>query len=651
MSAEMDNNRPSNLPTQPPETKEGQRIENVDLDAFERLVFNRQHEEAAKMLIWMLERIRVGGEFIGYTIDDAAKPALCTRLASAIVALFCDRAFNFNEMGFDKLSIEHSTISAIFQSSIYETSDFVIRHFMEDPTVVAAGEVRFLNPSAAIKFLLLYSLNSVNDVDLHKVFSQGDGYMLPLWLGMMASLMALNRRSFDRRETLHQLTGLFENGKIRDELLVVLSDSYMYTSYATLRQKHETKRLLNRLLVKLAEERKVQIPKLRTIRDRKNKRPTIVVPCDWWTNVHAMYRCYAPTIEQLKTRFRVIGAGRAQDSNEEGRALFDKWLMLPPDHLILQDIVTMLRREQPDIIYYPSIGMSPWWMAISNLRLAPIQIMSMGHPASSQSTEIDYVLVEKGLVGDPSLFTERILEIPSDGIRYLIRQDAEWPTNHEARENVNTIRFVIPAMVCKISAPFLETLKQIQDKCAERSVKTEFHFFPNLLGVMRYAFLKEVSKFLTTPVVATRLYYTEYLKRINACHISLSPFPFGGTNSNIDAMMLGLPIVTLEGLDVHERIDASMLRRMKTHSTIAKTVEEYVKISVRLAETWQSRAQATFTFEKELIEEEFFGPGPLHVREAIVRAFRYVYEHHEEIVEVGGRVIDGPRPELSELRN
>ena len=36
-----------------------------------------------------------------------------------------------------------------------------------------------------------------------------------------------------------------------------------------------------------------------------------------------------------------------------------------------------VREIAPDVIYYPSVGMATWWVAISNLRLAPIQVAGM----------------------------------------------------------------------------------------------------------------------------------------------------------------------------------------------------------------------------------------------------------------------------------
>lgn len=51
--------------------------------------------------------------------------------------------------------------------------------------------------------------------------------------------------------------------------------------------------------------------------------------------------------------------------------------------------VERIAATRPDMVYYPSIGMDPNIIALVNLRLAPIQIISLGHPATSNTDTID----------------------------------------------------------------------------------------------------------------------------------------------------------------------------------------------------------------------------------------------------------------------
>src|SRR5262249_49853371 len=48
-----------------------------------------------------------------------------------------------------------------------------------------------------------------------------------------------------------------------------------------------------------------------------------------------------------------------------------------------------LRREQPDVIFYPEVGMDPATCALAALRLAPLQLAGWGHPVTTGLPSID----------------------------------------------------------------------------------------------------------------------------------------------------------------------------------------------------------------------------------------------------------------------
>ena len=74
--------------------------------------------------------------------------------------------------------------------------------------------------------------------------------------------------------------------------------------------------------------------------------------------------------------------------------------------------------EQPDVLYMPSVGMFVLTVFMSNLRVAPLQVAGLGHPATTHSDRIDCVSVEEDYVGDPACFSERLLKLPKDGQPY-----------------------------------------------------------------------------------------------------------------------------------------------------------------------------------------------------------------------------------------
>lgn len=67
----------------------------------------------------------------------------------------------------------------------------------------------------------------------------------------------------------------------------------------------------------------------------------------------------------------------------------------------------------------PSIGMDITTIFVSNTRLAPIQAVALGHPATTHSEFIDYVIVEDDYVGSEDCFSETLLRLPKDALPYV----------------------------------------------------------------------------------------------------------------------------------------------------------------------------------------------------------------------------------------
>jgi hypothetical protein len=71
--------------------------------------------------------------------------------------------------------------------------------------------------------------------------------------------------------------------------------------------------------------------------------------------------------------------------------------------------------------------------------------------------------------------------------------------------------------------------------------------------------------------------YDAYAERLAACDVFVSPFPYGNMNSIVDAALLGLPGVCLDGAEAHAHADAAYFRRMGfAEALIAQSREAYV---------------------------------------------------------------------------
>jgi hypothetical protein len=270
--------------------------------------------------------------------------------------------------------------------------------------------------------------------------------------------------------------------------------------------------------------------------------------------------------------------------------------------------------------------------------------MTLGHPSSSHSPAIDYVVCEDGTIGDPALFTERIVTMPASSARYTMRSDAVFP-EPLVEDHPEIVRIAIPAMLCKLNAPFMAAMREVSKKVEEAGRKAEFHFFVNMLGLNLYQAAREIREWLPTALIYERMEYSAYLKHMARCHLHLSTFPFGGTNSNVDSMLLGIPVLTLEGLQPHERFDAVQVRHAGLgESFVAQTVDEYIEKAVGLIVGDESRNAARDHLRATDLKGLFFGEPEEKHRGSFLNAVRTIYEQHENMQSINARVF-GTSPE------
>lgn len=611
-------------------------IENVQLEEIEKAIYLRQHETATRLLLVALRKLKQGGTFIGYQhpAPQALQSMLYTRLCAAMVAMLTDPAFGISHEGFAHFASEHAITDVLFRASVFNTSDFMLPILATNPTETDKAKLKVENGAGLVKFMLTYSLRSGFGLDYAETFKRSPEIMVPLWAGMISPLLTVAKQAHERREQLLGLHGIFEDVKLPPAVFPTLSDAYMYSSYGTRPDKHDMKATVHRLFARALADHGVKVPE-QAVMDRRRGRflaptekPRILIACEWWGSLHAMFRCYAPIIRQLRSHFYLIGMSRERDTDDEAKKEFDEWHEVPADNVVLADLVRKIVSDlRPDMIYYPSLGMAMWWVMLASVRLAPIQIMSLGHPASSRSPCIDYVVCEEGSVGDPAMFTERIVEMPPNSARFVMRSDAVMPPPIPFDDAPETIRIAIPSMLCKLNAPFMEALQEIA-----KGRNVEYHFFINMIGLNLYQAHREIVEWFPNAIVYERTGYPDYLAKLQRCHLHFCTFPFGGTNSNIDSMLLGIPVLTLEGVEPHERFDAMLNRYAGMPEVLNATSREgYILKAQGLIDDHEWRNALVRQLRETDLEACFFKMPEGH---AFLDAMMKIYVDHEGLGKV-----------------
>ena len=133
-----------------------------------------------------------------------------------------------------------------------------------------------------------------------------------------------------------------------------------------------------------------------------------------------------------------------------------------------------------------------------------------------------------------------------------------------------------PASALKINATFLKALARIAGGRRGRSV--EFVFLRWARRAWRTTIWRGKSGGSCPARWCTRSCRgAPICERLGGCAFFLCPFPYGNMNSIVDAVVMGLPGVCLDGADLHAHADVAIFRQLGLPDALcASTEDEYV---------------------------------------------------------------------------
>ena len=607
------------------------------LDEFEQLVYSQAHDQAsvkfvAALALLQMKRGQLDESFRASGMEGLSTAEqherFCTRLTSAASTLFASPEYRPHAVCLQLMLTLHEWISVLFSSTAFGNADHVVRHL--NPR--GPADRQFMPGDRFIeKLCVLYSSESDLELDFAALWVHDKTMAACLALVLMAPLFHGSANAHGKREALLEwLPGRLRQIDDLDDLpSAVLHNAYMFCSYADTPRRHAVKRDINVLVRRKLDQLgltdlpppPVQ-PRL-TDGARRGKKPLMLVVVEWFGGAHSIYRTHSRTIEAAREHFEVVGFGFGYAIDDAGRAVFDRFIELEqPDYIgeCLKTIRDFAVAEQPDVLYMPSVGMFVLTVFMSNLRIAPLQIAALGHPATTHSDKIDYISVEEDYVGDAACFSERLLRLPKDGQPYRasLALPEIAPRVPQRRE---TVQIVVTASPMKLNPAFLDACRQIQERAG---LPVQFHFMTgNSYGLPLQHMRRVIGAAVPGAVTHGFHQYADYLARVDDSDLFLSPFPFGNTNGIVDAFTLGLPGVCKTGPEVFERIDGALFARagMPTWTT-AQTVEDYVEAAVRMVTRHDERE----ALRRQLIEtkavERFFEGCPEVFGERVLRLVR-----------------------------
>jgi tetratricopeptide (TPR) repeat protein len=245
---------------------------------------------------------------------------------------------------------------------------------------------------------------------------------------------------------------------------------------------------------------------------------------------------------------------------------------------------------QIDVLLYPEIGMDPMTVQLANLRLAPVQVGSWGHPETTGLPTIDYYLSADLLEPDNSekYYTEQLIRLPNLGCFY--KQVTVTPNP------IDLDKFKIaadqPLLICPgVPFKYQPQHDHIFVEIARRLGKCQFIFFTH----QKKKLTELLRRRLALSFLESGLNIDDYCNFLpwqpkasfyglmNCANVFLDTIGFSGFNTAMQGVECGVPIVTREGRFMRGRLASGILKRIGLQELIAKNENDYINLVVKLA--------------------------------------------------------------------
>lgn len=224
-------------------------------------------------------------------------------------------------------------------------------------------------------------------------------------------------------------------------------------------------------------------------------------------------------------------------------------------------------------------------------RAAPVQATWLGYYDTTGLEVFDAALVDPDEVtaGAERWFSEPVVRLPAG--RLVYRPPADAP-DVARRPDVGPLRLGCFNNPAKIGAEAVRLWARVLDAVPGARLTLKAATYADERVCRRYRGMFEAAG-----VDSTRVDFSgwsphgEMLAELTALDVVLDPLPFSGCLTSLEALWMGVPLVTLEGARPVERQTAALLRRLGLDRLIAGDADGYVSIVRGLAADASARGE------------------------------------------------------------
>ena len=248
------------------------------------------------------------------------------------------------------------------------------------------------------------------------------------------------------------------------------------------------------------------------------------------------------------------------------------------------DAAQMIADDQLDMLIELGGSTHMNKLTVMAFKPAPLQASWLGYPHSAGLSSIDHLILDPHVCPpDPQLVIEEPLKMPRSWIAMGEMAFREWPITETIPQTRNGfITFGTANNPYKYSREMVQAWARVVAAVPQ----ARFLFVRPEAGCASFR-QNMTALFEGQGVQAERLRFEDvrgaHMPFYNEIDLSLDTFPQTGGTTTSEALWMGVPVVTLTGAAMFERLSTSILTNAGLEDLCARNEEEFMAIALKLA--------------------------------------------------------------------
>jgi predicted O-linked N-acetylglucosamine transferase (SPINDLY family) len=219
-------------------------------------------------------------------------------------------------------------------------------------------------------------------------------------------------------------------------------------------------------------------------------------------------------------------------------------------------------------------------------RAAPVQATFLGYPGSTGVPQMDWIVADAVVApeGSEALFSEQVIRLPNTVFCYAPEENYPFPTFSEEHAK-RPLTFASFNNVSKLTPRSLALWAQVLQAVPNSRLMLKAPSFKDEAAVKVF-----VQRFKQLGVALDRLEFrgpsslSDMMAEYADVDIALDPVPYNGGTTSLQAMWMGVPVLTIAGGHFVSRMGASFMQAAGLPEWVAKDDADFVSRAVALSQ-------------------------------------------------------------------